>query len=157
MKINDDKSTLFPLDPYVSRKPAFIKDFAVTLSSGPFTLLGVSYSTNHVDLFALNFPPKLSRLRQVFNLWLRSYSSWQKCPSKMYGLSQLYFFLVLKNPPENFFTKINQIILILYGDTGKKKTFVRLLIIPFMSRYECNSCGFFCCGFNVHLGTSIHR
>lgn len=60
LKINYDESLLFPLGTHTSRKPAFIKDFAVICLSGPVILLGVSFSTNRGDLFPLSFPPKLS-------------------------------------------------------------------------------------------------
>ena len=67
--VNYDKCNIFPLGPYVNDKPRFLDDSLITWTLGPVSLLGVSFSNNRDDLFTLNFPPKLSRLKTLLQMW----------------------------------------------------------------------------------------
>lgn len=113
LTINLDKCNLFPLGPYIRRQPAFIKNIAITVSLGPVTILGITFTNNGDDLFRLNFLPKLSRLKSCLGLW----STRDLTPVgrsiivKTLALSQLvYLFLVLPNPPQSFIKEVESLI-----------------------------------------------
>ena len=113
LNINLNKSNLFPLGPFVSHKPPFVNDIDLNYTLGPLDFLGISFTHNGDDLFRLNYVTKLSRLKNILNLW----STRNLTPIgrntivKTFGLSQLvYLFLVLPNPPNSFITELNRII-----------------------------------------------
>ena len=95
------------------RKPDFTNDFVFKITTGPVTMLGITFTNNGDDLFRLNFIPKLSRLKSLLRLW----SSRDLTPVgrsiivKTLALSQLvYLFLVLPNPPHSFITDLERTI-----------------------------------------------
>ena len=113
LNVNYDKCSIFPLGPSVNAKPRFMDDSPIIWTLGPVTLLGVSFSNNRDDLFTLNFPPKLSRLKKLLHLW----STRDLTPVgkniivKSFAISQLVFlFLVLPNPPTHFVKELNTLI-----------------------------------------------
>lgn len=112
LSINVTKSVLFPLGPLVQNYP-FSSYNGISVSIGPISYLGVSFTNNRKDLFELNYPPKLSRLKNS----LRSWSVRDMTPigrniiTKSFGLSQLVFlFLVLPSPPLTFIKEVEKAI-----------------------------------------------
>ena len=113
LTVNFEKCNLFPLGPYIQRKPDFTNDFVFKITTGPVTMLGITFTNNGDDLFRLNFIPKLSRLKSLLRVW----SSRDLTPVgrsiivKTLALSQLvYLFLVLPNPPHSFITDLERTI-----------------------------------------------
>lgn len=68
LKVNFDKTILFPLGPFTHSKPYFLEDLPIIWSNWPVTLLGFTFTCNREDLFRLNFPPKLTVLKRVLSL-----------------------------------------------------------------------------------------
>ena len=125
LSINVTKSILFPLGPLAQNWP-FLSFNEISISNGPISYLGVSFTNNRKDLFELNYPPKLSRLKNC----LRSWSMRDMTPIgrniivKTFGLSQLVFlFLVLPSPPASFIKEVEKAIydFIWCGSTEKVK------------------------------------
>lgn len=113
LKVNVEKSSLFPLGRQTQRDPWFRNIFGLNWSNGPVALLGVSFTNNRSDLFSLNFPPKLSRLKRLLGVWSqRDLTPMGKVTIvKALGLSQLvYLFQILPNPPQEFITELDAII-----------------------------------------------
>lgn len=113
LTININKSSLFPLGPFVHSEPAFVHDFNLNITNGPINFLGISSTHNGDDLFPLNYMSKLSRLKNC----LRSWSTWDMTPIgrnaivKSLALSQLVFlFTVLPNPPAHFIKDVEKVI-----------------------------------------------
>ena len=113
LKVNYDKSNLFPLGPLSSKKPRFLRHFDFVWTTGPVTVLGITFDLCPDNLFRLNFPPKLSRLKNMLNMW----SSRDLTPIgkitiiKTFALSQLvYLFQILPNPPPNCIKELNNIL-----------------------------------------------
>ena len=113
LKINLSKSHLFPLRPLVRNIPSYLNDFALKVTLGPISMLGVTFTHNGDDLFRLNYQPKLSRLKNSLRIW----TSRDLTPIgrniivKSFGLSQLVFlFLVLPNPPKAFIKEVESTI-----------------------------------------------
>ena len=72
-----------------------------------------SFSSNREDLFSLNFPPKLSRLKQKLNVWTQRDLTpiGRNLIFKTFAVSQLVFlFQVLPNPPKWFISELNSIL-----------------------------------------------
>ena len=113
LKLNKEKSILFPLGPPSRNTRNFYPTFGVTWSTGPITLLGITFTNDSADLFKLNFPPKLSRLKSLLGLWSnRDLTPIGKVTIvKTLGLSQLvYLFQILPNPPQNIMKDLEKII-----------------------------------------------
>ena len=113
LKVNFEKSYLFPLGSLVSNNPLLPNIFNFKWTTGPVTMLGITFTNNRDDLFKLNYTPKLSRLKRLLNLW----SQRDLTPigritiTKTLGLSQLVFlFQVLPDPPLNFIKELESII-----------------------------------------------
>ena len=65
LSLNLNKSSLFLLGPLHRNPPRYIRDHRVTVSNGPVTYLGVSFTHRHDDFFELNYVPKLSRIKNL--------------------------------------------------------------------------------------------
>ena len=110
LNLNLDKSSLFLLGPLYRNPPGFIRNYRLCVSDGPITYLGVSFTHHHDDFFELNYAPKLSRIKNLLNLW----SSRDLTPIgkiliiKTFAISQLVYLLtVLPNPPISFFKELD--------------------------------------------------
>lgn len=113
LKMNFDKTILFPLGPFTHSKPYFVNDFPITWSKGPVTMLGITFTCNREDLFQLNFPPKLSRLKRSLNLWTQRDITpiGRNILFKTFAISKLvYLFQTLPNPPSSFILELNSIL-----------------------------------------------
>ena len=113
LTVNLEKCNLFPLGPFIHRKPDFVSDFVFNVTLGPVTMLGITFTNDGDDLFRLNFVAKLSRLKSLLRLW----SSRDLTPVgrsiivKTLALSQLvYLFLVLPNPPQSFIKEVQSVV-----------------------------------------------
>ena len=112
LKVNVTKSNLFPLGPLYVDPPWYFKDFEFKISDKPITYLGVTFNHHEEDFFKLNYTPKLSRIKNLLNIW----SSRDLTPIgkiliiKTFGISQLVYLLtVLPNPPPNYFQELNRL------------------------------------------------
>ena len=97
LNINLTKSHLFPLGPFHENRPGHFSRFSFDFSDGPITYLGISFTHHYDDFFHLNYLPKLSRIKNLLNVW----SSRDLTPVgkiliiKTFALSQLvYLFTV---------------------------------------------------------------
>ena len=109
LKVNHDKTNIFPLGPLAADKPLFLNEFNFAWTLGPVTVLGITFDKDRDNLFHLNYTPKLSRLKNKLNLW----STRDLTPIgritiiKTFALSQLTFlFQVLPNPPSTFIKEL---------------------------------------------------
>ena len=101
LKVNIDKSFLFPLGYFVRMPPPFVNDLQLTIAHGPIRYLGIYFNHNNEDFFALNYQPKLSRLKSILGMWsTRDLTPIGKITIiKSLVLSDLvYLFSVLPNP-----------------------------------------------------------
>ena len=69
LKVNFDQSSLFPLGPFVYDTPPHLRNLLYSISNGPLTYLGISFTHHHEDFFKLNYVPKLSRIKHILQLW----------------------------------------------------------------------------------------
>ena len=69
LKVNIEKSSLFPLGSLTRAISGFPHIFGLKWTVGPTTLLGITFTNNRDDLFELNYTPKLSRLKQLLGIW----------------------------------------------------------------------------------------
>ncbi|PIK36905.1 pol-like protein [Apostichopus japonicus] len=124
LAINISKCNIMPLGSFINNLPTCINDLALNVTTGPVTMLGVSFTQNRDDLFRLNYQPKLSRLKKCLRVW----SGRDLTPIgrniivKTFALSQLVFlFLVLPNPPIGFIKELESIIFdFIWGGSSDK-------------------------------------
>ena len=69
LKINIDKSKLFPLGKSIQFILNFPHLFGLEWTIGPVTVLGITFSNNKDQLFIFNYTPKLSRLKRLLHVW----------------------------------------------------------------------------------------
>ena len=62
LKVNLEKSSLFPLGPYRHNIPHYFDNFAFQFRNETVTYLGISFTHHEDDFFKLNYVPKLSRI-----------------------------------------------------------------------------------------------
>lgn len=113
LRVNFGKSYLFPRSSLTEYNCNYRDLFGLNLTSGPVTLLGITFTNNRDDLYKLNYIPKLSRLKNKLNIWSqRDLSLLGKITIvKSLGLSQLvYLFQILPNPPDYFIKELNTVI-----------------------------------------------
>lgn len=135
LKINYDKTNIFPLGPLEFNKPLFMDVFKYNWTLGPVTLLGITFDNGRDSLFHLNYTPKLSRLKGLLNLWSRRDLTpiGKITIVKSFAISQLvYLFQVLPNPPDSFIKQIERIIFnfIWSGKPDKVKRSTLIATIP---------------------------
>lgn len=149
LTVNFEKSHVFPLGPFTHSKPKFLNDFRFSWTTGPVTALGITFDHCKDNLFRLNFPPKLSRLKNIFNLWSqRDLTPIGKITLvKSFGISQLvYLFQILPNPPDKFIKDVESCIFNFIWN-GKRDKIKRTTLIAPISEG----------GLNVtHISTFIH-
>ena len=109
LNINLSKSHLYPLGPFYGNTPHYFNAFQFDTSNKPITYLGISFTHHLDDFFELNYMPKLSRIKNLLNIW----SSRDLTPIgkitiiKTFAVSQLvYLFTVLPLPPTHFFREL---------------------------------------------------
>lgn len=51
LKINLNKSVLFPLGPFTFNQPAYVSDFNIKCALGPVKILGICFTNDGNDLF----------------------------------------------------------------------------------------------------------
>ncbi|KAJ8039679.1 hypothetical protein HOLleu_13759 [Holothuria leucospilota] len=126
LKINLQKSHLFPLGPFLTNHPTFISYFNLSLHLGPVKFLGITFTHNGDDLYRLNYVTKLSRLKNILNVW----STRDLTPVgrniivKSFALSQLvYLFQVLPDPPDSFINEVQTTIFdFLFGQKTRTRS-----------------------------------
>ena len=109
--INYDKSLLFPIGSLRENTFQLLQNSSFVTSNGPIKYLGISFTHRKDDFFKLNYLPKLSRLKNVLNLWsMRDLTPIGKITIiKSFALSQLvYLFTVLPNPPNYFMVELQR-------------------------------------------------
>ena len=112
LKINYDKSSIFPLGPFKDSPPLFVNNHYLNLTNGPVTLLGIIIDRPKDNFFKINFLPKLSRLKNLLNLWsTRDLTIIGKITIlKTLAISQfVYLFQVLPNPPTYFIKEVKKV------------------------------------------------
>ena len=113
LKANLSKSHLFPLGSCVNNISYFIDDLDFQVNYGPIRFLGIFITNRKEDFFALNYLPKLSRLKSILSIWSqRDLTPFGKITIiKTLGLSQLvYIASVLPNPPRSFFKDLGKLL-----------------------------------------------
>lgn len=133
LRVNFEKSNIFPLGPLLNSKPNFLHNYGFSWTVSPVTALGITFDHCKDNLFRLNYPPKLSRLKNVLNLWSqRDLSPIGKITLvKSFGLSQLvYLFQILPNPPQNFVKELESYIFNFIWSGKPDKVKRRTLIAP---------------------------
>ena len=108
-----DKSTVFPSGSLAGDNPFTQPMFGLKWTLGPVIMLGITFDHFTENLFRLNFPPKLSRLKRLLALWSqRDLTPLGKVTIvKSLGLSQfVYLFQVLPDPPVEFVKELERII-----------------------------------------------
>ena len=112
LKVNLDKSYIFPLGPYAKNHPRYFSAAHFPVSSDSITYLGISFTNHHEDFFRLNYLPKLSRVKQLLQSWAtRDLTPIGKIHIlKSFAISQIVYPLtVLPNPPDDFIKELNSI------------------------------------------------
>lgn len=69
LKLNINKSNLFPLGPFVSTLPVYISNLNLHVNRGPIRFLEINFNHCGNDLYRLNYLQKLSRLKRILHLW----------------------------------------------------------------------------------------
>lgn len=104
LKVNYDKTNIFPLGPLVLNKPPFLREFNFVWTVDPVTGLGVTFDINRDNIFHHNCTPKLSRLKNKVNMWsTRDFTSIGRITIiKTFALSQLVICIssTIPDPPE---------------------------------------------------------
>lgn len=109
LKINLQKSHLFPLGPFVTNHPTFVSYLNLSLNLGPIKFLGITFTHNGDDLYRLNYVTKLSRLKNMLNVWSNRVLTpiGRNIIVKSFALLQLvYLFQVLPDPPDTFINEV---------------------------------------------------
>ena len=113
LRVNSDKCFVFPLGYSKNQVPHYFVNSGFTITFGPVRYLGITFTNHAVDFFRLNYLPKLSRLKNILNIW----SSRDLTPLgkitliKSFAISQfVYLFTVLPNPPQSFIKDLNTIL-----------------------------------------------
>ena len=113
LKVNCEKSYLFPLGLFTKSIPQHFARHQFPINCGPIPYLGIVISNNVDDFFRLNYLPKLSRLKNILCLWsTRDLTPLGKITLiKSFAISQLVFlFTVLPNPPRTFIADLNKVL-----------------------------------------------
>ena len=96
LRVNSHKSFLFPLGPFSTNHPNYFDAFDFRIRSY-MKYLGISFTHHEEDFFRLNYAPKLSRIKNLLNVW----SSRDLTPIgkiviiKTFAISQLVFVLTV--------------------------------------------------------------
>ena len=112
LAINRNKSEVIALG-YYKAHPPDICPSGLAFSTGPFKILGITFTTTLNNLFELNFLPKKEKLVNILKIWAMRYLTpiGKIVILKSLALSQLIFLLsVLPSPPQQFIKTIEDIV-----------------------------------------------
>ena len=69
LKVNIEKSLIFPISAFRTNCPDYLDSSNFTVTYSPVKYLGIVISHREDDFFKLNYLPKLSRIKNLINVW----------------------------------------------------------------------------------------